>query len=74
MWQPIKTAPKDRTIMLVRKGYWPMLAKWNENYVYWEENCTNEDGEDFTRMLHPDEYQPTHWMDIPPFDEELDIF
>lgn len=59
-WQPIETAPKDGTQIL---GYtvWPALTavRWaQESFYYgrpgWEDEFSNV------------EWQPTHWMPLPP--------
>ena len=58
-WQPIETAPKDGTSILVcDKGhYYPFVAEWNEQEKYWRStSCI-------------DQYfgiaDATHWMPLP---------
>lgn len=58
-WQPIETAPKDGTNILVF-GYGDMtVVHWNIYGLYWnlsESGAYAENGE----------WQPTHWMPLPP--------
>ena len=75
-WRPIKTAPKDGTIVLVYPGTWKGMtaspARWDEDK--------------FAKRIRPFWYridafaradsrgnQPTHWMPMPqpPVEEKL---
>lgn len=69
-WQPIETAPRDGTEILLGyagshscAGYWmgdPALNYWNETGWFWTgANVITE---------HPD--SPTHWQPLPPPPEE----
>lgn len=53
-WQPISTAPKDLTVILV----WDMSGRTGEiELAYWErDRWSNYEG--FT-------IEPTHWMPLP---------
>ena len=72
-WQPIETAPKDGTSILIyggtyndNEGYYhdmecrfPTLAFWSGNYMpHWHGD--NLDGHDRWNV-----HQPTHWMPLP---------
>lgn len=57
-WQPIKTAPKNGSEILVcnvNQGGVRQLVSWNQVYHYWQ--CKGEVD------LH---FQWTHWISIPP--------
>jgi hypothetical protein len=59
-WQPIETAPKDGTLILViRKGYNPATAWFEERTQRFEhcEECS------FSNPSH--EWKLTHWMPLP---------
>ena len=53
-WQPIETAPKDgtRVILFVKCGD-QCVAGWNDDFDMWQLV-----GDQFTRT-------PTHWMPLP---------
>ena len=61
-WQPIETAPKDGTEVLV----------WSEHggveSAYWEAGCYGHSGWTIyqirTEIAEPD-FPPTHWMPLP---------
>jgi len=54
-WHPIETAPKDRTVLVCRRhSTMPMLAKWNAQYEWWED----QNGDHL--------YDVTNWMPLPP--------
>jgi len=60
LWQPIESAPRDSSDILVcRKGESPWLAWWHEPAMQWVR----------LRKESPD-VQPTHWLPIPPMEEE----
>lgn len=69
-WQPIDTAPKDGTAVLVYPGTWSgrsaSIAKWeSDKYAkkprpYWSRD------DDFGRVTFSREHPPTHWMPLPP--------
>ena len=56
-WQPIETAPKDDTIILVVWLNRVQMAWWNESFHQWQEY---PDG-DFAI----DDDELTHWMKLP---------
>ena len=59
-WQPIETAPKDGTEILVLSGGNKYLVSWTETMIQkgWAEAYFP--GEDFSWHM------PTHWLPIPP--------
>ena len=63
-WQPIKTAPKDGTPILVWDGYNITSAKWEVDYDWWE-ICVPSDGYVDSNCI-----EPTHWQPLPPPPEE----
>lgn len=59
-WQPIETAPKDGTAILVYAGQFCYCVEWVEEFDWWavEDN-----------KLGPFRLRgqaPTHWMPLPP--------
>lgn len=52
-WQPIETAPKDGTWVLVHRAHWylPELVQWTYR-GYWESWAHGP-------------FQPTHWIPVP---------
>lgn len=61
-WQPIETAPKDWTWVIVKcDGYNPSTARWNVDTGRWE-NASNMLGYDVCT-----EWPLTHWMPQPLF-------
>ena len=71
-WQPIKTAPKDGTKVLVFRDVWPAayVAHWgiNSGNVFgWlfddSQFCV---GHEDCFLGYDDDPMPTHWIDIPP--------
>ena len=59
-WQPISTAPKDGTDILLRggknSGRWIRTAYWAKRTEHWCVDMVG--GQSFT--------EPTHWMPLPP--------
>lgn len=53
-WQPIETAPKDGTFVLLYGGDWIFQAKWRNGE--WYHAYYNDD-------------EPTHWMRSPEMPE-----
>ena len=68
-WQPIETAPKDGTEVLVFWPYWsrkPFIAFYSGDVGGW-------DGERCLSPTHCEAYAeraPTHWMPLPEPPEE----
>ncbi len=63
-WQPIETAPKDGTVVILAddssvypQGWWRMRKGW----VFLD---TNVEGPDYTNGWVKG-YGPTHWMPLP---------
>lgn len=52
-WQPIETAPKDGTPVLVATAFWVRDAYWSHAFEGWYSN-------------HSAVPPPTHWMPLPP--------
>ena len=75
-WQPIETAPKDGTAVLVSPGTWSdrsaSIAKWkSDKYAkkprpYWSRD------DDLGRVTLSRERQTTHWMPLPPPPQDKD--
>lgn len=62
-WQPIETAPKDGTCILIANGADMAVAFSDpDNEFAW----TLDDGHDFSRCLRRALAEPTHWMPLPP--------
>ena len=58
-WQPIETAPKDRTpVLWGRRGRLPMQGHWDGRIIFYVEQ------ESDIGYLHPS-WEPTHWMPLP---------
>ena len=64
MWQPIETAPKDGTRVLVFCHWGVDIAQWNQDsYIrkpkpYWSYRRSSSKGADRR-------FPPTHWMPLP---------
>lgn len=58
-WQPIETAPKDGTVVLLRWSEWPRMAMTG----YWLEGWAVEDKEHGHYVLRC--VEPIHWMPLP---------
>lgn len=65
-WQPIETAPKDNTDILLWNGRFVSVGRWNicEFYTraqpYWATERGYMFGVQYDRAC-----QPTHWMPLP---------
>jgi hypothetical protein len=57
-WQPIETAPRDRSIIIVAHEFWRRVGL--VQYVYPEGFCHYVDG---TKVDH--QHLLTHWMPLP---------
>lgn len=73
-WQPIKTAPKDGTLILLRGYIWVEVGFFAENFVC--ETCNHglrgwvDQHTEAVGKVACDPYdfglnKPTHWMPIP---------
>lgn len=64
-WQPIETAPKDGTVVMLWVKNWrktiPVMIGWYGKITF--ENPAGWVGE-HCKVNHID--QPTHWMPLPP--------
>lgn len=77
-WQPIETAPKDGTRIMLWRGYprfgfWQemVIAQWFNDSWRWpdpRENASTHDvwSEDDLYYGFEDEENFTHWMPLPP--------
>lgn len=60
-WQPIETAPKDGTWVLVRSGVKrTVIAKWSKDWGGW-----------IVQYSAMGISRATHWMPLPPQPEEV---
>ena len=59
-WQPIETAPKDGTAILVSEGRFTHCVEWNDEYEWWAVD-DNKLGPFRLRGT-----APTHWQPLPP--------
>jgi len=63
-WQPIETAPKDGT-PLVLIGLYPDGKSWSDQYQCWWQYDPHADGT-WVRWVHNiDRTPPTHWRPLP---------
>lgn len=67
-WQPIDTAPKDGTAVLVgcsyfRHGKSQVTLAWHERGM-WAEGMYWDEGEE-KMVVAQCEFRPTHWMPLP---------
>ena len=58
-WQPIETAPKDGTAVLVSEGRFCSCVEWNEEFDWWAVD-DNKLGPFRLRGA-----APTHWQPLP---------
>ena len=62
-WQPIDTAPKDLSQIILCCGEYVCIGKWDGHWSHWEDSSSG-------LVLRP---QPTFWMHVPkPQTNELD--
>lgn len=64
-WQPIETAPKDGTRILVYGKTWPEIA-----VAEWRPTCILPEA----WVLHPyceSDAEPSHWMPLPSSPEDV---
>lgn len=72
-WQPIETAPKDGTVVLLFgtfAGEISGVSDGKEMHIgYWKNGRSDYDGNDWWRLAGGDAYtcwmRPTHWMPLP---------
>jgi hypothetical protein len=69
MWQPIGTAPKDETEIIIWNGFERLVACWSRMDVIghpkWAWRITSSvylHGEEWDTEIDP---QPTHWTPLP---------
>jgi hypothetical protein len=64
-WQPIDTAPKDGTAILIHPAAGEMrVVHWRIDRGYWSTDSWDDGGYDA-------DMHPTHWMPLPPPPEDL---
>lgn len=72
MWQPIKTAPKDGTTILLLiegvaiEGYWE-APEWEGCEPYWYVPSVSSHGCGCCSSANE---EPTYWMPLPPMPEK----
>ena len=76
MWQPIETAPKDGTaILLAIAGYRACLGQWVDTPRGGKFVAAEMDDfasfEDWGNYIEAHDYNPTHWMPLPPSPQPL---
>ena len=59
-WQPIETAPKDGTAILVAHSEAAFDVWWSDDENGWVDDCMDDWGDKYII------YHPTHWMPLPP--------
>jgi len=66
-WQPIETAPKDKDV--------EVLLRWNDDVIRigkrWADlpgafKVMVDFGDCYAGVYSPKDYEPTHWMPLPP--------
>ena len=57
-WQPIETAPKDGTVILMADGLTMFCGIWLKSARGWVDGCRDADGELVA-------WNATHWMPLP---------
>ena len=57
-WQPIETAPKDKTDILV-------LSEGRVVEAYWEGSRSRGYWDSFFQSYESESLEPTHWMPLP---------
>ncbi len=82
-WQPIESAPRDGTAILVHRNIWPgtdsgFSENCNGHNTYVAEWWDGEDGGCGAWMCYMDSIQdpecpidPTHWQPLPPAPEDV---
>jgi hypothetical protein len=56
-WQPIESAPKDGTRVMLADAEWTDIGRWRIESQLW----MDDDDAGWT-----DPFWPTHWMPLPP--------
>lgn len=66
VWQPIETAPRDGTEVLVCRVYEDGKAEYAVAHNYDDGNGWRDMGDlGWAGMTHEEDNQPTHWMPLP---------
>ena len=72
-WQPIETAPKDGTLVLLYDGSpWPSLGSWRRDYYREDlgEMWLDDSNDEYSLGCASLRLNPSHWMPIPPPPEQ----
>ncbi len=75
-WQPIETAPKDGSEILVGYMHIDTLCVHNAFWLDYDEECPNETGwwtysySEVSRTKLDGIYSPTHWMKLIPLPKD----
>lgn len=69
-WQPIKKAPKDRSIIIGwfrPAGHGLLSTEWNTRCAWWdkEEKAWTDWAVESFSYEEVQHYNPTHWMPLP---------
>ena len=64
-WQPIETAPKDGTNILLCKAPFTALVGRFDDDLGWVDFDEDEDALREVWIEEGTEYEPTHWMPLP---------
>lgn len=68
-WQPIETAPKDGTrILMAVRGFVPAVAYWQNDrgvFDYLDAECMPDERAWQAMLANSFEWEPTHWMPLP---------
>jgi hypothetical protein len=69
-WQPIETAPKDGTTILLSNGYHMAVARWDENFWNDANFCWSISDWHNEPLYLRGGYSATHWMPLPPLPQK----
>ena len=65
-WQPIETAPKDGTRLILLRGKGVVCGYWNDDkYIQKSQPYWSHDQERIWGVRDAKTNQPTHWMPLP---------
>lgn len=67
-WQPVETAPKDGTrVLMVKLGFQVCIGYWLINHGLWATTDPEDypDEETWEAEQLGSRYYPTHWMPLP---------
>lgn len=66
-WQPIESAPKDGTVLILYSSQGMEMGSWkkDENYRDQPAKWFSEEGDDWSTGYYYCPMDPTHWMPLP---------